>query len=104
MQTKFAASSIPLVLGFLFCHSLPTSGAELVYAKDGSGVYGYKDTPVLPWCGYRVHDPDRPAPQRINPGPPPRDPALAPSLLIVLFPGKDLSRGRASNWTLVDGC
>ncbi|MCB1128431.1 MAG: hypothetical protein KDM81_18190, partial [Verrucomicrobiae bacterium] len=42
--------------------------ADLVHAKDGSGVYGYKDTPKLPWCDYLVHDPDRPAPARVDPG------------------------------------
>ena len=26
---------------------------ELVYAKDGSGVFGYKDTPIQPWSGSR---------------------------------------------------
>ena len=33
---------------------------KLVQAKDGSGIIGYKDTPVLPWYGYHVHDPDGP--------------------------------------------
>ena len=41
---------------------------KLVKAKDGSGIVGYKDTPVLPWCGYHVHDPDRPAPRKVRPG------------------------------------
>jgi len=35
---------------------------ELIHAKDGSGVFGYKDTPMQPWSGFHVHDPDRPAP------------------------------------------
>jgi len=43
---------------------------KLVYAKDGSGICGYKDTPILPWCGYHVHDPDRPAPKKVTPGKP----------------------------------
>ena len=42
--------------------------ADLVHAKDGSGVYGYKDTPKLPWCPWLVHDPDRLNPRRVNPG------------------------------------
>src|SRR6185436_9115273 len=72
---------------------------ELVYAKDGSGVYGYKDTPKLPWCEYVVHDPDRPAPSRVNPG---RAPAAAPipADAIVLFGGKDLAQWRATEWKL----
>ena len=42
--------------------------SKLVKAKDGSGIVGYKDTPILPWCGYHVHDPDRPAPPKVTPG------------------------------------
>src|ERR1035437_7166200 len=49
-------------------HPGTTLVADLVYAKDGSGVYGYKDTPKLPWCQWMVHDPDRPAAKRIDPG------------------------------------
>jgi hypothetical protein len=45
--------------------------ADLVKAKDGSGVYGYKDTHKLPWCDWLVHDPDRPAPPKVDPGPAP---------------------------------
>ncbi|MHC4436099.1 MAG: hypothetical protein ACYS3S_01980, partial [Planctomycetota bacterium] len=41
---------------------------KLVEAKDGSGIIGYKDTPILPWCGYHVHDPDRPVPPKVTPG------------------------------------
>lgn len=42
---------------------------KLVKAKDGSGIIGYKDTFILPWCGYHVHDPDRPAPEKVTPSP-----------------------------------
>ena len=47
---------------------LPLPAKELVKAKDGSGVYGYAGTPKLPWCDYHVHDPNRPAPPRVDPG------------------------------------
>src|SRR5271166_3477426 len=56
-----------LYVGLMSPGSVPAQ--ELVHAKDGSGVYGYKDTPKLPWCNYLVHDPDRPAPRRVEPGP-----------------------------------
>lgn len=75
----------------------------MVYAKDGSGVYGYKDTPKLPWGDYVVHDPDRPAPPRINPGPAPA-PAPVPSDAVVLFDGNDLAKWQSSDWKVVDGC
>lgn len=76
--------------------------ADLVFARDGSGVYGYKDTPILPWCGFHVHDPDRPAPPRVNPGPP-TPPAPIPSDAIVLFDGRDLSQWETNEWRVVDG-
>ena len=61
--------------------ALTARAAELVKAKNGSGVYGYKDTPKLPWCEWLVHDPDRPAPPKVDPGPagpPVPPPALHP--------------------------
>jgi hypothetical protein len=77
--------------------------AELLYAKDGSGVCGYKDTPVLPWCGFHVHDPDRPAPKRVVPGA--NDLGLKPpSDAIVLFDGSGLSQFEPTQWKVVDGC
>jgi len=74
-------------------------GAVLVKAKDGSGIVGYKDTPVLPWCGYHVHDPDRPAPKRVQPG---LSNSGAPSDAVVLFDGTDLSKWQPSKWTVED--
>lgn len=88
-----AALAVPITL----------SAQPLVRAKDGSGVYGYKDTPKLPWCDYLVHDPDRPVPKRVDPGPAPA-PAPPPSDAIVLFDGKDLSKWQSNDWRLVDGC
>src|SRR6185436_7465328 len=88
----------------LFALSLFDSNAAalpdgLVYARNGSGAYGYKDTPKLPWCEFLVHDPDRPEPRRIDPGPSPQ-PAPAPSDAVALFAGKDLSQWTDSRWNL----
>src|SRR5687768_8759861 len=82
--------------------ALPELPDGLVYAKDGSGVYGYKNTPKLPWCEYLVHDPDRPAPRRIDPGPAPAA-APVPADAIVLFGGKDLSQWHSSQWKVENG-
>jgi hypothetical protein len=75
----------------------------MVQAKDGSGVFGYKHTPVLPWCGYHVHDPDRPLPKRVEPGPA-QPPVPPPSDAVVLFDGKDLDAWQPSDYSVVDGC
>ena len=77
---------------------------ELAHAKDGSGVYGYKDTPKLPWCSWLVHDPDRPAPRRVEPANIPL-PVPAPADAIQLFSGKDASQWEPlGDWKLQDGC
>lgn len=78
---------------------------ERVYAKDGSGVFGYKDMPVQPWSGFHVHDPDRPLPARVTPGEPGRQKAAgtAPSDALVLFDGTDMAQWHLAEWKLEDG-
>lgn len=54
-----------------------------------------------------VHDPDRPAPPVVDPGPAPEEPAPVPANATVLFDGTDLSAwehtdGSAASWTLED--
>jgi hypothetical protein len=79
--------------------------SKLVYSKDGSGVFGYKDTPIQPWSGYHVHDPDRPAPRKVDPGEPLARQAQGkpPSDATVLFNGADLSKWLPSKWIERDG-
>jgi Domain of Unknown Function (DUF1080) len=78
--------------------------ADLVFARDGSGVYGYRDTPHLPWCQWLVHDPDRPAARRVDPGPA-GPPAAIPADAIVLFNGQDASKWQAlGDWRVEGGC
>lgn len=74
----------------------------LTAARDGSGVYGYKDTPKLPWCDWRVHDPDRPAPPRVDPGPA-LPPVPAPADATILFDGKGLDAWQPGTWTIENG-
>jgi 3-keto-disaccharide hydrolase len=84
--------------------ALPSPAEDLVHAKDGSGVYGYKDTPRLPWCQWLVHDPDRPAPKRVDPGPA-SSPAPVPADAVVLFDGNNLAKWEsAGDWKVADRC
>jgi hypothetical protein len=77
----------------------------LVEAQDGSGVFGYKDTPVQPWSGFHVHDPDRPVPPKVAPGDPPEHCAApAPADAIVLFGGQSLEQWQPTQWKVEDGC
>jgi len=102
-----------LVIGFavitlLIGSTELTTGQEpskLVEAKDGSGIVGYKDTPILPWCGFHVHDPDRPAPPVVTPGILGIDekPGTAPSNAVKLFNGTDLSKWEPSDWKIENG-
>ncbi len=96
-------STFAAIFGLAVITCVPVVADELVKAKDGSGVIGYKDTPKLPWCEWLVHDPDRPAPKRINPGPA-GAPAPVPADAVVLFDGKDASKWESSDWKVADGC
>jgi hypothetical protein len=103
--TRWALAAL-LGLGFLGATVL---AAPLVlpdfmtYATNGSGVYGHKDSPKLPWCEWRQNDPNRPAPRRVAPGKA-GPPAAVPADAIVLFDGKDLSQWQPTDHTVQDGC
>jgi hypothetical protein len=94
--------SIAVLLPALAPLALGEEEPKLFKAKDGSGIIGYKDTPILPWCGYHVHDPDRPAPEKVTPAPPDTSgkTGTAPSDAIVLFSGTDLSQWNWSDWKI----
>jgi len=79
--------------------------SKLVKAKDGCGIVGYKDTPLLSWCGYHVHDPDRPAPPKVTPGRLAIDEkaGTAPSNAVALFDGANLSKWKPSDWKIENG-
>jgi hypothetical protein len=98
---------VSVVAVLLIGPAQPTTGQgqnKLVKAKDGSGIIGYKDTPILPWCGYHVHDPDRPAPPKVTPGKPSvNETAIAPSDAVVLFDRENLSQWQASDWKIENG-
>lgn len=65
-------------------------------AQKGPSPLGYTDTPVQPWSGFKVHDPSRPHPRKV-------DTRGVPSDAIVLFDGKDLSQFLESKWKVENG-
>lgn len=94
VTTCCVATMLPLAQG---------QGHKLVFTEDGT--FGYRDTPVQPWSGYRVHDPDRPKPKNVEPGTfSTQDrPGRPPSDAIVLFDGKDLSKWKPNEWKVENG-
>ncbi|MEI7728518.1 MAG: DUF1080 domain-containing protein [Verrucomicrobiota bacterium] len=80
-----------LLLGLAL--SVNVTAATLEYSKDGAGIPGYRDTPVQPWSGFHVHDPDRPVAPKVTAGEfmTQDKPGTAPSDAIVLFDGKDMA-------------
>jgi hypothetical protein len=57
---------------------------------------------------WEVHDPDRPTPPVVDPGPAPSDPAPVPEDAVVLFDGSDLSAweqpdGAPAGWRVQNG-
>ena len=88
-------------IGYLCAH---VSAADVVLVTNASGSYGYKDTPKLPWCQWLVHDPDRPAPRRVDPGKA-GQPAPLPSDAVVLFDGTNTANWQAmGDWKVENGC
>lgn len=78
---------------------------QLVTSKDGSGIIGYKDTPILPWINYYKHDPDRPYPKAVIPcvSSDASRARSAPSDAVILFNGQDLSLWEPNSWIIDDG-
>jgi len=105
LYRRIITVGIAVALGLLLVYSAASIAAELVKAKDGSDAVGYKDTPILPWCGYHVHDPDRPVPPKVTPGKTDarENVGSAPSDAIALFDGKDLPNWQNSDWKVENG-
>jgi len=94
---------LTLILLAACCAAALAQQHKLVYTEDGT--FGYRDTPVQPWSGYRVHDPDRPKPKTVDPGTLSTQdrPGRPPSDAIVLFDGKDLSKWKPNQWNVEGG-
>ncbi len=107
MITRANRRSLPvLLLALIALIAAPVALADMIKARDGSGVFGYKDTPALPTTQpgvqWVMHDPDRPLPPIVTVGP--AGPTVpAPSDAVVLFDGGDLSAWQDSDWVVEAG-
>lgn len=77
-------------------------------APKPAAVEGYRDTPIIPGTTWHVHDPDRPQPPVVDPGPGPINPVPAPADAIMLFDGKNLDswqhgKDKPAQWLVKDG-
>lgn len=81
-----------LIVVFLVC--------SLSQAQDKPG---YRDTPTIPGQKWKVHDPDRPQPNVVQPGKSFSENAKAPSDALVLFDGSNLDKWRGGKWKVQDG-
>jgi hypothetical protein len=80
------------------CAAVAAAGGAIAQDKPG-----FTDTPMLPGGKWHVHDPARPYPPVVTPGP---TAANAPSDAIVLFDGRSLDAWtfeKGKPWTLAGG-
>src|SRR5580698_7762709 len=68
--------------------------AQTAPAPTHAPVLGYTDTPIIPGMKWHVHDPARPHPPVVTPGP--YFTEMPPSDAIVLFNGTDLSHWQSA--------
>ena len=100
---RYVAISLAVLL---FQSSTRFAGAKEEGPAAGK-VEGYTDSPLLPGTSWHVHDPARPQPPVVTPGPV-KKPGAPPSDATILFDGRDLSAwtgngGGEATWTVTDG-
>ena len=92
---------------FLMLAAVAAAGVGCAMAAEMRNTEGFTETPMLPGGKWHVHDPARPQPPVVKPGPGPDKPLAAPADAIVLFDGKDLSAWKGNDgpaqWSVKDG-
>ena len=70
---------------------------------------GYDDTPMQPNNKWRIHDPNRPQPRVVTPGPAPATPLPPPDEATVLIGARDdlsawqMDNGSSATWAMANG-
>lgn len=100
--------TIPISMRYGSCFLVVAVAAALRLGAAEPAIEGFRDTPLLPGTKWHVHDPDRPQPPVVTPGPTFSQSAPAPSDAELLFDGKDISkwqseRGQAAPWVITNG-
>ena len=88
--TAFSVFVAVLGAATLFAQQPQSAPPKPDHELAGDDIRGYSDTPQIPGQKWKVHDLDRPRPQKVAPAP--YVTAAPPADAIILFDGKDLSQ------------
>src|SRR5947209_2160882 len=100
--------SVACVFSVALLTAQQTTTAQAPKAPPPPAPVGYTDTPMQPNGKWHVHDPDRPQPRVVTPGPFVSAPAPADAI-VLLGAGTDLSKwqmqdgGGPVTWPIADG-
>ena len=98
--------TLTLVLLAVLVFSSPLFAAE--WTPNQVNTDGFTNTPIIPGTPWHLHDPNRPQPPVVTPGPSPTLGMAPPSDAELIFDGKDLSkwqnnRGQDATWRMTNG-
>ena len=107
-MTNMNTRTIRIVLALLAVLAIRLTAMAADDAPATVNTDGFTNTPIIPGTKWHMHDPNRPQPKVVTPGPSPTLGMAPPSDAEMLFDGKDLSKwqlenGSDANWKLTNG-